>query len=263
MATQINNSEMTDLLRPNFVHKADKAYALATIYSFVRSLPGLVGFWPMSSSQRSTGNTYDLSGQNRTLSYNGNPTYNVDGLVPYISLDGTGDYLHRSDETDLDILGTETIYNSASRGLVMGGWFYLNTVGSAGLLGGKWTPGGNLRSYQLSFSNTGVVRGNISSNGTAVTTVNGSTVTAATWFFAAMRFVPSTSLDIMVNGVISSNTTSIPAAIYNSTAALYIWAEGGLVTSTPGRASMFFLSANTLSDSTMNAIYRLSLPLFS
>ncbi|NJO31403.1 MAG: hypothetical protein HC874_30490 [Richelia sp. SL_2_1] len=75
----------------------------------------------MSSVQRSTGNVYDLSGQGRTLTYNGNPTFNYTGLVPYVSLDGTGDFLSRADETDLDILGTETIYNSAVRGLTLGG----------------------------------------------------------------------------------------------------------------------------------------------
>ena len=85
------------------------------------ALPGLVGFWPMSSVQRSTGNAYDLSGQTRTLTYNGNPTYNINNdFAPYIRLDGTGDFLSRADETDLDILGTETIYASTVRGLTLG-----------------------------------------------------------------------------------------------------------------------------------------------
>ena len=83
-----------------------KHLAWDTMVSRYQTLPGLFGVWPFSSVQRSTGNVADFGGQQRTWTYNGNPTFNLyNNLVPYAELDGTGDFFSRADETDLDILG--------------------------------------------------------------------------------------------------------------------------------------------------------------
>src|SRR3990172_4789567 len=123
---------------------------LGNVLASYMALPGLVGFWPMSSIQRSTGNAYDLSGQGRTLTYNGNPAYTYyNGLVPYIDLDGTGDYLSRSDETDLDITGAETIYTTGAAGLTIGCWAWFDVAGGTETAMSKWNPTGNQASYLL------------------------------------------------------------------------------------------------------------------
>jgi len=219
------------------------------------ALPGLVGFWPMSSVQRSTGNAYDLSGQGRTLTYNGNPTYNINNdFAPYIRLDGTGDFLSRADETDLDILGTEAVFVSTVRGLTMGGWFLFNAIGvDAGLIS-KFGAAGQ-RSYMLEQRSSDTVQLRISVDGTALVDVTSGTITTGQWYFIAGRFTPSTEQVIWLNEEKTINTTSIPASIFNSTSALQIgaFASGSLVN---GRASLCFLSANALSDGIISSLFQ-------
>lgn len=214
------------------------------------SLPGLVGFWPMSSIQRSTGNAYDLSGQGRTLTYNGNPTYNIfNGFVPYIDLDGTGDYLSRADETDLDILGTETVYASTARGLTLGGWFWMDnfTAATQGLIG-KNNGATNNRSYLLLASNTPLFRFQVSVDGVATVAVDSATPSAGGWYFLTGRFLPSTELALWTNGVKTANTTSIPASIFNGNAALEIGNANAGTLPMDGRAALCFLSANAIPE---------------
>ena len=229
-----------------------------------RAIPGLVGFWPMSSVQRSTGNAYDLSGQGRTMTYNGNPTYNVQNtFTPYIDLDGTGDFLSRADETDLDILGTETIFPTGRRGMTMGGWFYAGALAAVSGLIGKWTATGNQRSYLLESLTTGEIRAIVSSDGTATTTVTTTTQYATgQWLFCWMRFIPSTSLQVAVNNIITTETTSIPAAIFNSTAALQIGAFNAGTQLLTGRASLCFLSACRVPQAVLSALFQQTRGLF-
>jgi len=219
------------------------------------ALPGLVGYWPMSSIQRSTGNAFDLSGQARTLTYNGNPTYTVfNSVVPIINLDGTGDFLSRADETDLDILGTETIYAAAVRGLTLGGWFLFDTIGvDAGLIS-KFGAAGQ-RSYMLEQRSSDTVQLRVSVDGTALIDVTSGVITTAQWYFIVGRFTPSTETAIWVNGVKTVNTTSIPASIFNSTSALQIGAFASANT-VDGRASLCFLSANALTDAVISSLFQ-------
>lgn len=234
-----------------------------TLASYM-ALPGLVGFWPMSSVQRSTGNAYDLSGQGRTLTYTGNPVFTYyNGLVPYIIFDGTGDYLSRTDETDLDITGTETIFTSGAAGLTMGGWFWIDTTGTEMAFMGKYTTTGNQRSYILYKSTGGTVDAIVSSDGSTSTITTGSAVTIDTWYFAVVRFIPSTSVDIFVNATKSTNTTSIPASIFNSTAPFQIGAlNAGGADLLSGQASLCFLCANALGDDLISSLFQSSRVLF-
>lgn len=222
-------------------------------------LPGLVGFWPMSSVQRSTGNAYDLSGQGRTLTYNGNPTYNIyNSIIPYIDLDGTGDFLSRPDETDLDILGTETIYASGVRGLTLGGWYWFddNTPAAVEYMISKFGGGGQ-RSFALTRRTDQVARMLLSTDGTALVQVD-STVALddGAWYFYVGRFEPSTELAVFVNGVKTTNATAIPASIFNSTASFEIGAQGGGGSLQNGRSSLDFLCANNLPDALINSLFQ-------
>lgn len=220
------------------------------------ALPGLIGFWPMSSVQRSTGLAYDLSGQARNLTYNGNPTYNYhNSIVPYIALDGVGDFMSRADETDLDVLGTETIYAAAVRGLTMGGWFYANAVATIQGFMMKWNATGNQRSYLLDVTAGGVANGIISTDGIASTTVASGAVSAATWHNIVLRFTPSTELAVFLDGIKTTNVAAIPATIFNSTAALEIGRFGDGTNLLTGRASLCFLSGMALSDTLIASLF--------
>lgn len=223
--------------------------------------PALVGLWSASSVQRSTGNVYDLSGQGRTLTYNGNPTFNVyDNLVPYCDLDGTGDYHSRADETDLDVLGSETIYASAVRGLSLAGWFWVDgTSADYGLLAKCGSAG--QRSYGLQHLNGTGFRFFVSSDGTTVTATTEITSTAAGWYFVAGVYKPSTSIKCWANIVTSTNTTSIPSAIFNSNNALEIGRLGG-AQNLDGRWAIAAVSANAVSDELMSSTFQRTRGLF-
>ena len=49
MAIQKRNSEMVDLLKPEFVHKQDSAFAWAMLMQMYNNLPGVAGFWSMGA----------------------------------------------------------------------------------------------------------------------------------------------------------------------------------------------------------------------
>jgi hypothetical protein len=232
-------------------------------YDFISpylGLPGLVGFWPMSSVQRSTGNVYDLSGQGRTLTYNGNPTFNIyNNIIPYIDLDGTGDYLGRADETDLDILGTESW--AAVPGLTMGGWFYYTQDATYEALITK-SGGAGQRGYYIRKDIDNTVTMYMSSDGTTIYNSGGSSTTLSDWNFVVGRFVPSTSIDIWNNNTKTSNTTSIPASQFNSSAPFQISGYNGTTQLLTGRASLCFLCANALPDALISSLFAQTRGLF-
>lgn len=238
---------------------------MALAIGLYQGLPGLVGFWPMSSVQRSTGSVYDLSEQGRTLSYNGNPTFNLyNGLVPYIDFDGTGDYLSRADETDLDILGSEAIFASPMRGLTMGGWFWFNTLVASTSYGmmSKYVATGSQISYGLWRRGTGNAIGfAVSNNGSSTVIVDSISPITNQWYFAVARYIPSTSLALFVNGSSYLNTTSIPSSIFNSTSPFEIGRIDATLT-LAGRASLCFLCANALPDILISEIFQQTRSLF-
>lgn len=227
------------------------------------ALPGLRGFWPLSSFNEA-GNAYDLSGQGRTMTYNGDPLYNQVGLASYLAFDGTGDYLSRADEAGLDVIGTESYVASASQGLTMGGWFYFdNAPGSVEGMMAKWDPSlGNHRSYMLRRqAAAGNVILAISGNGATSTSVQSIAIPATgRWFWAAGRFDPGAEEAIFIDAEKTVNTTAIPASIFNGDSPLWIGrADTDLMT---GRIAMCFLCATALDDAIVYALYHQTRGLF-
>lgn len=229
------------------------------VVSSWKFLPGLVGFWPMSSVQRSTGLVYDVSGQGRNLSYNGNPTFNIyNSLVPYFDADGTGDFLSRGDESDLDIIGNETIYAASVRGLTMGGWFWIDnqSLASNYNLMGKGIPGAADIAYSLWLWSGSAATVNAWVSGatncsTAIARTNG------VWQFLVMRWIPSVSLTLW-NGLNTAvSTSTVPATLNNTTGILSV------MNVVDGRATLLFLSANAFPTPLVNAMYEQSRLLFN
>lgn len=262
------NREYIELVRQIEAQKAEierlktlESPRLNSVINDFLLIPGLVGFWPMSSVQRSTGNAYDVSGQGRTLTYNGNPTYNIhSNLTPYIDLDGTGDYLSRADEADLDVLGTETIYAAGVRGLTLGGWFWLDSVAAdAALVSKQQNAVAANRSYNLTY---------VQANDRIELWLNGAqnAVIAApgtgAWFFAVGKYVPSGNCYVFLDGI-KSGAVAGPANLNNSNGPLEIGATfTGTVSFLDGRASLCFLSANALPDDLIEYLYHRSKTLF-
>jgi hypothetical protein len=216
------------------------------------------------SAFNQTGAAFDQSGNVRTLTYNGNPTYNFEGLAPYIDFDGVGDFLSRADEAGLDITGTEAYVASAVRGLTLGGWYRIDSFAANQWLSGKYNTVGNNRSYALAFLTTPEVRFIVSGNGTAtITAISSVAPVVTTWTFWVGRFTPSSELAIFQNNVKTINTTSIPASIFNSTASYVLGArDNGAADLMTGRQSMQFLCATALSDAIIGALYQNSRAMF-
>ena len=237
------------------------ALPVAGVISHFLALPGLRGLWPMSIVDAS-GNTRDLSGNGLTLVPNGNPVYDSDGLAPYIDLDGTGDFLSRSDTALLDILGTESYM--ANPGLTLGGWFWFNNApgGSIEDMIGK-DNGSADRAYRvLRIPSTGILRFSVSNTGADTFFVDGAAMTAAAWWFVVARFTPSTELAAFLNGGKTTNTTSIPASISNSSNQFNIGAVATGALLMTGRASLCFVCAAALSDDIIDNLYQSSRSLF-
>src|SRR3990172_4225733 len=230
---------------------------LGNVLASYMALPGLVGFWPMSSIQRSTGNAYDLSGQGRTFTYNGNPAYTYfKGLVPYIDLDGTGDFLSRATETDLDIQGSESIYTTGAAGLIMGGWFSADSTAGVAAFVGKHDNATAAGSAYLLYIVSGAANF-IVYNASSLYDVIGTALSTGTWYFTVGRFTPSTEVAIFVNSVKATNTTSIPASLNAVAAPFQIGARnsGSLL---DGRATLVFLCANALGDDLISSLFQSS-----
>jgi len=256
MANTVRNAALIDSRSGEFQRSYDPNFAWKTSIAAIECLTGLRGLWPTSTFNEA-GNAYDLSEQNRILTYNGNPTYSYDGLAPYLALDGTGDYLSRADEVGLDILGTETYVATAERGLSMGIWVYPTAIGALQAIIGKWDAGGNQRSYLIDLTAGNVFRAHVSANGIADTLIASTvTVAANNWYFVEMTYDPSARLAINVNGTITPNVAAIPAAIFNSNAQLNIGAQdNGGANLLTGKVSMAFLCAALHTDPMTQSVF--------
>lgn len=232
--------------------------ATGDVDSFILSLPGLRGYWPMSAIDAS-GNALDISGNGRTLTYNGNPTYSVDGFVPYIDLDGTGDYLSRADEAGLDILGTESFIASGIRGLTFGGWFKFDnsTPAANEFMIGKGRLGFISSTSYFIYRRTSDDKVVCLICDGSFTGVGSDPVTATDWFFCAARFDPSTELAIFIDNDKNTNTTAIPASIQNTSVEFCV-GDDTTGDNLPGRASRCFLAAAAWPDSIIDAIFQRS-----
>jgi len=230
----------------------ESGYTMGDAIGCVLGFPELRGFWPTSSVNES-GNVMDLSGHGRTLTNNNAaPRAVYRDLIPYISFNGTTQYLSRANETGLQITGALTI----------GCWCYYNSV-AAGAMISKYNTASNQRGFSLGTITGGYPQLTISSNGTATAVVNSGSdaISATTWLFCAGRFTPSSELALFFNGKKYTNTTSIPAAIYNSSAGLLIGGANAAA-SLAGRGALGFVCAAALPDALINHYFNITRTLF-
>jgi len=276
---QERNAQLVRLLSADLQLRYEPNFAWKSAVSAYLALPGLRAFWPMSSVDYAAANrARDLSGQGYHLTDNNTPTFGYTNLAPWCEFNGTTQYLSRVDggaANWADIRGTETYIDSTARGLTLGGWFKQDAqTGSVdqGLIS-KYNTLINQRAYLLETRDSGAitfVRGFVSVDGTAATSVGavGTTPVAfGEWFFAFLRFVPSTSLDLYyasesVPFVKVSTVVAIPASIFDSTADFMIGAFNAGVLFYDGKASMCTLCAAQLSDAIIQSLFEQTKALF-
>jgi hypothetical protein len=115
------------------------------------SIPMLRGLWLMNSVDENS-LVYDASHQGRALTYNGMGTFSSYLLAPVIDFRGTDDYLSRTDEAGLDLIGDETCVPAYHLGITTGGWFCFDRVTNNEGLITKGTDGSPVNSnFKLSF----------------------------------------------------------------------------------------------------------------
>lgn len=257
MTVQIRNAEMVDLLKADFQHRNEPNFAWRAACSMFMALPGLRGFWPMSAFN-SLAATWDLSGNGRQLTYNGNPTYNAYDLAPYIDLDGTGDYLDRADEAGLDIIGNEAYVAAAIQGLTLGGWFWRDVARAQGMIG-KFGVGTD--AYRIYNNGGNTIRFDFFDAGVVGRTVDGTSAGTGLWEFIVGRFEPNNDeLNITINGTETSAAVPVGTTIRNGTAPFGV---GNIITNPlDGRASLCFLCVSSLPDVTLFSLYEQTRRLF-
>jgi len=255
------------------IHKLKRqidSYQSETAHSYLTyflSLPALRAFYPMSVVN-SSGNAADVSGNGLVLTNNNTSTFSYDNLAPTVNFNGTTQYLSRADAADIEVSGGEGFVSSAANGLTVGGWFRFDVIGTNKGIIGKYTSTGNQKSYVIIQDTTSVIF-RVSSNGSSNTSATySSALPIDTWVFLVLRLTPSTELSgfVYTSGVITevTNTTSIPATVFGSTAVFSIGAADvtGALDYIDGKASLCFLCAAALSDATISSLFQATRALF-
>ena len=240
-------------------NRHDGSFAWKTLASILQCLPALRGAWIAGASLDENADALDLSGQGRTLNYNGG-SYDYAGLVPFLSLGGGAPaYLNRLDEAGLDIVGTET--GITDKGLTIGGWFRFDRLTANEFLIGKGTGAAATSSYFLQF------RGDLANDPIRFAVSNGAafdlvdvliTPAASKWTFVCGRFEPSTEIKVWAaQSTLEStpNAAGIPAALGNNAADFTVGAFSGGANFLQGDASAIFLCACRLSDALIASIW--------
>ena len=233
-------------------------YFAAKAYSQFQSLPATRGFWPFTSINESA-SIIDMSGQGRTLTAAGAPTFGVmTNGGAYAVFNGSTTYYYRADEAGLDITGNLTLMAWASC-----------AASTEQVIASKANT--NQISYQINTTNANYFQVIVSSNGSALTKATANmTYTAGEWYFVAGVYEASTSLKIhwgpanlsSAAGGLVTNTTSIPAALHNGTAQFRIGANqiAGYLS---GRASYVWLGSYALPDGLISDVYEGTRDLFA
>lgn len=263
--SQKYNSEYVNENEAFFIGRNDIINRLGNINSHYSILPGIIGYWNMANVQRSTGNVpnyiQEYTGATKQdLVYNGNPVFNYTSTgVPYIDMDGTGDYLSIADNTDLRITGLEAF--NANPGITMYVWAWFDSVAGAtpGIIG-KWDSASNQRAYALSL-NSGVITFFTSTNGTTTGTFSsGVTPSTGQWYHIVARFITATERAIFINGVKYSTTSSPPASIFAGTAPFHIGNLNGVLHN--GNITCGCLCHNAHSDGQIQSNFQQTRSLF-
>jgi len=230
------------------------------------ALPGLRGFWPMSAVDES-GNVACMPNFTTTiarLTKQGDPVFGYDGFLPYVEFDGTGDYLSHSDTTHFDILGTESYIENP--GLTFGGLFNVGNDSDVHALIGKYGAA-TYKSFQIMADGGSAgdpVTFYVSDDGSNTDSVSISGYSINTWHLIIARFDDNdTGEEMKIWLDDESETASTDRnSIANTAYPFTIGAVYGSPIENPmtGKASLCFLCASALSDSTISELYNLVQP---
>lgn len=252
------------LIRPVIQEVADTLAAGITVNVTPKppdpfiGLPGVTGYFPMSIVD-TAGKAVNHAKGGLDLSQTGTCAVGYDGNA-YRQVGQGTHYL--SSNLDYALTGLETYIDVALRGFTIGGWFWIDSYPSVaqGIVS-KFGVSSNY-GYALISGGAGVISCYVSLDGSALTTVSSATSTPVdTWVFLVGRFVPSTSVDVFVNGQKTTNVTAIPASCFASTQAFEVGRYLNTDTRTfDGRCRDVFLCRTALTDVQIENLRLSSLP---
>jgi hypothetical protein len=260
----LRNDELVDGLRAEFQARYEPNFAWKSAVSAFLALPALRAFWPMSSVDYAAASQgRDVAGGAYHLTNNNSADFGSDDLAPYVEFDGVNQYLSRADGGAgnwADILGTEAYIVAGQRGLTFGGWFYPKETGTLEYLFTK-RGGGGQRSYWIRFNAADQFVCGISDDGTNSDNATSAAAAVNAWYFVVGRFDPSTLVEVYVNGTWVTQATA-RAAVFDSTAALVIGADGTVGNYYEGLASLCFVCASDIPDATVFSLFEQTRAMF-
>jgi hypothetical protein len=255
MTVQIRSDDMVELLRADFFARNEPNAAWSHSVSDHQLLPALRGFWPMSANHITANGVYiDDIACGYDLEMVNTPLIEVFPLgLPPVCLfwaPNTQYLTYGADDLQHDILGTEATILTAQRGLTLGCWVRFTTLGALAGIMSKWEATiGNQRSYCIYKSAADQIVFAVSGNGAASVVVTSTAVIAVdTWYHVVGRFVPSTTLDVYVDAVRTSNAVGTPASLFDSTEPFQI-GRVDRANYLSGRISLAWLAASCCWDS--------------
>lgn len=175
----------------------------------------LISCWPLNEFSSAAGavTRYDAHGSNDLTDNNTTPS--AAGLFNRGAdfEKANSEYLSIADNASLSITGAQT----------WSCWFKAESITDLDPIFSKWVETGAQRTHALTFD-VGKIRWLASGDGaTFVDVIGGTTLSAGTWYHVVVTFTPSTKVEAFINGVSDgSDTASIPATLFNSTAPFYI-----------------------------------------
>jgi hypothetical protein len=270
---QTDNSALRQNLSPYFLRRNDfydPAFMVPIAISYIMSFQALRGLWPPSSHYHdgSSGYLQNLAvtqAAGAHLTQSGTSQLGLEGgAIPRIIFSGSSQWALSSDAAMWDIIGTEGYVVGAQQGLTIGAWVNYDNAASAHEYALSKRQGAVQISYALRRTDTGYGLFEISNTGTAAVTVDSSsdTIADSVWTFLAGRYTPSTELKLWVNDTIYTNTTSIPASIFSSSADLFM--AGRDDAATPGQflmdgsMSMVWICASAVPDRAVYTLFEIS-----
>ena len=258
------NPQLVENMSAKFRRLNNPAHAMADAIGMLQILPGIVGIWS-GGTPGPSGQLIDKSGNGLSLTRQ-NGLFGVDSntLISRLSFDSTiPRYWDRTDEAITSITGTEAYI--IPKGLTILCWLNIPAIGASTQTGiAKWNATGDQRSYALFFDNAGNALGQISNNGTAsgIKSLSIGTYPTNQWAFFSYRFTPSTEVAGWINRTKTTNTSSVPASIFDSTANFTIGATHGGGNALSGRGSLLALFAAAVPDIFIDTYFQMTAPLF-
>jgi len=229
--------------------------SIGDVYGAFRALPYVRAYWPMSDYYLNL-KDHSVHGNNLTGVSPSPIRYTSNGLFTYTTYDGVSQYFYMLDSGAIEPGAYGTF----------GGWFYPQDFSYTQGLFAKWNSStANDRSWMIwNASTSNVLEFTVSGDGINRVWTDLSNIPLNQWIFIVARMHSSVSIKLNLFSKYdtreSSNTTSIPATLYNGNAELRVGHASSTSTTTPykGYISNLFFCTSEMTDRIIENLFSIS-----